>query len=168
MSSILLYVAATRSPFWCLPISVVVFPRVFFHEISIQYFFDILVILLPAHCNLLNVIYFTICAPSNNSLVKVRVKFALEQATKSQRGSRGIALLFLYLGARWGGWSTPGPAALPPGKRRGTHRTGGWVGPRAGLDGRRRSRPSPGFDHLIVQPVASRCTDWANPAINNS
>jgi hypothetical protein len=24
--------------------------------------------------------------------------------------------------------------ALPPGKRRGTHRTGGWVGPRAGLD----------------------------------
>jgi len=27
--------------------------------------------------------------------VKVKVKFALEQATKAQRGSRGIALLFL-------------------------------------------------------------------------
>jgi len=27
--------------------------------------------------------------------VKVKVKFALEQATKSQRGSRSIALLFL-------------------------------------------------------------------------
>jgi hypothetical protein len=27
--------------------------------------------------------------------VKVKVKFTLEQATKSQRGSRGIALLFL-------------------------------------------------------------------------
>jgi hypothetical protein len=26
------------------------------------------------------------------------------------------------------------PAALPPGKRLGTHCTGGWVGPRAGLD----------------------------------
>jgi hypothetical protein len=27
------------------------------------------------------------------------------------------------------------PAALPPGNRPGTHCTGGWVGPRAGLDG---------------------------------
>jgi hypothetical protein len=27
--------------------------------------------------------------------VKVKVKFALEQATMAQRGSRGIALLFL-------------------------------------------------------------------------
>ena len=27
------------------------------------------------------------------------------------------------------------PAALPLGKRPGTHCTGGWVGPRAGLDG---------------------------------
>ena len=26
-------------------------------------------------------------------------------------------------------------AALPPGKRPGTHFIGGWVGPRAGLDG---------------------------------
>jgi hypothetical protein len=29
------------------------------------------------------------------SAVKVKVKFTLEQATKAQRGSRGIALLFL-------------------------------------------------------------------------
>jgi len=27
--------------------------------------------------------------------VKVKVKFTLEQATKTQKGSRGIALLFL-------------------------------------------------------------------------
>jgi hypothetical protein len=27
------------------------------------------------------------------------------------------------------------PTALPPGMRPGTHCTGGWVGPRAGLDG---------------------------------
>ena len=32
------------------------------------------------------------------------------------------------------------PAALPPGKRPGTQRAGGWVGPRDGLDGCRRSR----------------------------
>ena len=32
---------------------------------------------------------------TSNVKVKVRVKFTLEQATKAQRGSRGIALLFL-------------------------------------------------------------------------
>jgi hypothetical protein len=31
---------------------------------------------------------------SAHTLVKVKVKFTLEQATKAQRGSRGIALLF--------------------------------------------------------------------------
>jgi len=33
-------------------------------------------------------------------------------------------------------------AALPPGKRPSTHCIGGWVGPRAGLDGCGKSRPS--------------------------
>ena len=33
------------------------------------------------------------------------------------------------------------PAALPPGRRPGTHCIGGWVGPRAGLDGCGKSRP---------------------------
>jgi len=37
------------------------------------------------------------------------------------------------------------PAALYPRKRAGTHFTGGWVGLRAGLDGRKIS-PLPGFD----------------------
>jgi hypothetical protein len=32
-------------------------------------------------------------------------------------------------------------AALPPGKRPSTHCIGGWVGPRAGLDGCVKSRP---------------------------
>jgi hypothetical protein len=51
------------------------------------------------------------------------------------------------------------PAALHPGKRPGTHRTGGWVGHRAGLDGcgkfrlHRDSIPGP------FSPVASRYTD---------
>ena len=31
--------------------------------------------------------------------------------------------------------------SLPPGERPGTHRTGGWVGPRAGLDRCAKSRP---------------------------
>jgi hypothetical protein len=33
------------------------------------------------------------------------------------------------------------PAALPPGKRTGILCIGGWVGPRAGLDGCGKSRP---------------------------
>jgi len=33
------------------------------------------------------------------------------------------------------------PAALYPGERPGTHFTGGWVGPRAGLDGQKISSP---------------------------
>jgi len=37
------------------------------------------------------------------------------------------------------------PAALHPRERTGTHCTGGWVGPRAGLDGRKISS-LPGFD----------------------
>ena len=54
------------------------------------------------------------------------------------------------------------PAALYPRERPGIHCTGGWVGPRAGLDrcGKYRS-PHRGFDPQTVQPVASRYADWA-------
>ena len=37
------------------------------------------------------------------------------------------------------------PAALPPGKRPGTHCIGGLVGPRAGLDGCGKSHPPTGI-----------------------
>jgi len=47
----------------------------------------------------------------------------------------------------------------PRGKRPGTRCVGGWVGPRAGLDGCGKSRPPPGFDPRTVQPVVSRYTD---------
>jgi len=50
------------------------------------------------------------------------------------------------------------PAELYPRERPGTHFTGGWVGPRAGLGGRKFSS-SPGFDPRTVQPVISRYTD---------
>jgi hypothetical protein len=53
------------------------------------------------------------------------------------------------------------PAALRPGKRPDTHCTRGWVGPQ-GRSGRvRKISPPPGFDPRTVQPVASRCTDYA-------
>jgi len=51
------------------------------------------------------------------------------------------------------------PAALYPRETPDTHCTGGWVGPRAGLD-KKISSP-PGFDPRTVQPVASRYTDYA-------
>jgi hypothetical protein len=53
------------------------------------------------------------------------------------------------------------PAALPPGKRPGTHFIGG--GPQ-GRSGRvRKISPPPGFDTRTVQPVASLYTDYAIP-----
>jgi hypothetical protein len=45
-------------------------------------------------------------------------------------------------------------AVLSLGKRPGAYFTEGWVGPKAGLDGCGKSRFPPGFDPLIVQPVA--------------
>ena len=63
-----------------------------------------------------------------------------------------------------GRWSTPRPGRFTPGKDPGTHCTGGWVGPRAGLDGCGKILPPPGFDPRTVQPVASHYTDWAIPA----
>ena len=41
------------------------------------------------------------------------------------------------------------PAALAPRSRSGTHCIGGWVDPRADLDGCGKSRPTPGFDPRI-------------------
>ena len=55
----------------------------------------------------------------------------------AQRVGRGIALLFHDRGTRRGQQHAQA--------RPGTHFTGGWVGPRAGLDGRKISSP-PGFD----------------------
>jgi hypothetical protein len=62
------------------------------------------------------------------------------------------------------------PAALyPRGKDPGTHCTGGWVGPRAGLNTEVRGKilcPFRGSnpDRPVVQPVIRHHTDWANPA----
>ena len=63
-----------------------------------------------------------------------KVNFIPEQAKKAQKGSRGIALLFLsrrlYMGV---GGQRHTSAALSPGKRPGTHCVGDWVVSGAGL-----------------------------------
>ena len=51
------------------------------------------------------------------------------------------------------------PAVLYPQERPGTHCTGGWVGPRAGLDSYKKSRPPPELDPRTVQLLANRYTD---------
>ena len=89
----------------------------------------------------------------------VKAKFTLQQATKTQRGSKEYLYSFFNLGARWGvSGQRYAPAALPPRKR-----PGGWVRPRAGLDGCGKPRPSPGFDPRTVQPVASLPTELSRP-----
>ena len=98
----------------------------------------------------------------NNIPTTYAVKFTREQATKAHRRSRGIALLFLNLGARWGcvvnatpGRITPGkePVGLPIYRRLG--------GPQSRSGQVRKISPLPGFDPRTVQPVASRYTDYA-------
>ena len=57
------------------------------------------------------------------------------------------------------------PAALPPGKTPGTYCIGGWLGPRAGLDGCGKSAPPPpGFVSRSFQPVSSRYTNYTIPS----
>jgi hypothetical protein len=57
------------------------------------------------------------------------------------------------------------PAALPPGKTRySLYRR--RDGPQGQAERMRKISPPPEFDHRTVQPVASRCTDWAIPAPN--
>jgi len=65
---------------------------------------------------------------------KVKVKCSRYRNGVAQRVGRGIAT-----------GQQHAPAALYPRERPGTHCTGGCVGPRAGLDGRKVSSPS-GFD----------------------
>jgi len=79
----------------------------------------------------------------------------LLQVTKTQKKSRGIAVLFL--GTRCGG-QRQAPAALPQGSTRYPfHRRLG--GPQ-GWSGRVcKTSPQPRFDPRMVQPVGSRDTD---------
>jgi hypothetical protein len=77
---------------------------------------------------------------SIHSHLQVKVKVPVTDL-KVQRWGRGIALLFLDLGIRRGWMVSITPRPLYPRERPGTHCTGGWMGPRAGLDGCGKSRP---------------------------
>jgi hypothetical protein len=97
-------------------------------------------------------------------------KFTLQPAMKVQKLSRRIALLLFNIGARWGAGAGGGglagqrhsPAALRLGKRPGTHFTGGWVGPRTGLDGCGKSRlrrdSIPNFQRVAILTTLIRAT----------
>jgi len=78
-------------------------------------------------------------------LLKVKVKWSRYRPGVAQRVGRGIALLFHDRGTRRGEWSAARPGRTYSRERPGTHFTGGCVGPRAGLNGRKISSP-PGFD----------------------
>ena len=78
---------------------------------------------------------------------KKEVKWSLYKPGVAQRVGRGIALIFHDCGTRRG-WvvsSTPRSHFTPGKDPVPILQEGGWVGPRAGLDGRKISSP-PGFD----------------------
>jgi hypothetical protein len=77
--------------------------------------------------------------------------------------------IFLTLALVGGEWSASSLCLFTPGKTAtGTHWIGGWVGPRNGLDNMEEIK----FWHYrdsnsstsVVQPVASRITDYDIPA----
>jgi hypothetical protein len=72
---------------------------------------------------------FSVCCMGCTCVIKVKV--TLEQATRAQRGSRYIALLFNLCTGWWVGGQRHAPAALPTGKARYPlyRRLGGPQGP---------------------------------------
>jgi hypothetical protein len=84
-------------------------------------------------------------------------------------GNGCIDPYFLELGTSAGEWSTSRPGSFTPGERApGIHWIGGWVGPRAGLDDVEKRKffnlRDSNSDPSVVQPVASRYTDYSIPA----
>jgi hypothetical protein len=104
--------------------------------------------------------------------VKKKVKLSLCFTNEALRhedvwGSGCIDPHFLDLGTslRWVVSFTPLPL-YPRERAPGTHFKGGWVDPRAGLDDMHKWKffTLPGLKlscPLVIQPIASRYTDWA-------
>jgi hypothetical protein len=68
--------------------------------------------------------------------VPLTAKFALEEAIKAEKGSRGIVSYLFNLSVRWDGWSKPRPGRFAPRKEPvPIHPIGGWMGVRTGLNG---------------------------------
>ena len=73
---------------------------------------------------------------------KVKVKEPRNGPERAQRSSRGYSSNSFKTSALDGvGWSASRLCRLYPRERPGIHCTGGWVGPRAGLDRWGKSRP---------------------------
>jgi hypothetical protein len=90
---------------------------------------------------------------------------------KAHGGSDCIDPHFLNLGTAGGEWSASRTGRFTPGERASsTHWIGGWVNPRAGLDDMEKWKFLPHLDSntdpSVVQPVISRYTDCAIPALN--
>jgi hypothetical protein len=75
-----------------------------------------------------------ICSLSGGTVYTVKGKVFPLRPEQAQTVDRGIAPSFLDPGARRGWMVSTMPWPLYPRERPGTHDTGGWVGPRAGLD----------------------------------
>ena len=91
----------------------------------------------------------------------VYVKYSSPQNTPC-RPTGGVEVWlysFFKLGCRWGGWLTPHPAALSPGRgtRYPLYRRLGGIQDRSGRV--RKISPLPGFDSRIIEPVRSHYTD---------
>ena len=87
------------------------------------------------------------------------VKFTLQTGHEDTVGDyRYSSTLSLFSALDGVGGKRHAPVALPQ-ERPGSHCIGGWVVPRAGLDGCGKFRTSPGIEFRTVQAVASRCID---------
>jgi hypothetical protein len=100
------------------------------------------------------------------NLGKGKGKVRSRTDSEGPEGERYSSTLYLTSALYGVGGQRHALAALHPGKRPSTHCTGGWVGPKAGLDGCGKSRRPLGSDPRTVQAVASRYTDYAIPAHN--
>jgi len=79
--------------------------------------------------------YVYVCVFVHIYTIYVKVKCSRYRPGVAQRVGTGIALLFHDRGTRRFEWSATRPGRNLPLKRPGSHCTGDWVGPRAGLDG---------------------------------
>jgi hypothetical protein len=97
------------------------------------------------------------CVVSGTKKVKCTLVRVLRLCTgrTAHRGSRSVALLFLDHGTR----RVEGVSVTPrPRERPDTHCTGGWVGPRTGLDGWNNLVPTE-IPSRAVEPAVSRYID---------
>jgi hypothetical protein len=78
--------------------------------------------------------------PRANALGKVKVPRNKPEGPEGR--GRGIALLFRDLDIRRGWMVSTTPRPIYSRERTGTHCTGSWVGPRAGLNVCEKSRPN--------------------------